>query len=160
MIVLILVGYAQTAAVWSVLMIGSTVYTELSVRSGRLSFDRKVCLFVGCFLALRCQGILGMQAPVRPQELKPRKTHDLGGLRRRGCSKGGAPCGGEVKQRFGSKSVVLLGFSACRPPVRPQELKLCKTHDLEGPRRRSAARAVHFWGGGKTAIWLQKCSFP
>ena len=49
-----LVGYAQTAAVGSVLMIGSTVYTELSERSGRLSFDRKVCLFVGCRLALRC----------------------------------------------------------------------------------------------------------
>ena len=60
---IILVGYAQTAAVGSVLMIGSTVYTELSGRSVRLSFDRKVCLFVGCFLALRCRGVLGMQAP-------------------------------------------------------------------------------------------------
>ena len=50
----ILVGYAQTAAVGSVLMIGSTLHTELSGRSGRLSFDRKVCLSVGCFLALRC----------------------------------------------------------------------------------------------------------
>ena len=39
---IILVGYAQTAAVGSVLMIGRTVYTELSGRSGRLSFDRKV----------------------------------------------------------------------------------------------------------------------
>ena len=62
-VLIILVGYAQTAAVGSVLLIGSTVYTELSGRSGRLSFDRKVCLFVGCFLALRCQGDLGMQAP-------------------------------------------------------------------------------------------------
>ena len=42
----ILVGYAQTAAVGSVLMTGSTMYTKLSGRSGRLSFDRKVCLFV------------------------------------------------------------------------------------------------------------------
>ena len=50
----ILVGYAQTAAVGSVLLIGSTIYTELSGRSGRLSFDREVCLFVGCLLALRC----------------------------------------------------------------------------------------------------------
>ena len=39
---IILVGYAQTAAVGSVLMIGSTVYTELSERSGHLSFDRNV----------------------------------------------------------------------------------------------------------------------
>ena len=53
----ILVGYAQTAAVGSVLLIGSTMYTELSGRSGRLSFDRKVCLFVGCRLALRSQGM-------------------------------------------------------------------------------------------------------
>ena len=53
----ILVGYAQTAAVGSVLMIGSKVYTELSGRSGRLSFDRQICLFVGCSLALRCQGM-------------------------------------------------------------------------------------------------------
>ena len=60
---LILVGYAQTAALGSVLLIGSTMYTELSGRSGRLSFDRKICLFVGFFLALRCQGVLGMQAP-------------------------------------------------------------------------------------------------
>ena len=29
--------------------------TELSGTSGRLSFDRKVCVFVGCLLALRCQ---------------------------------------------------------------------------------------------------------
>ncbi len=50
----ILVGYAQTAAVGSVLMIGNTVYTELSGRSGRLRFDHKVCLFAGCRLALRC----------------------------------------------------------------------------------------------------------
>ena len=48
-------GYAQTAAVGSVLMIGSTVFFGLSGRSGRPSFDRKVCLFVGCSLALRCQ---------------------------------------------------------------------------------------------------------
>ena len=54
----ILVGYAQTAAVGSVLLIANTMYTELSGRSGRLSFDRKVCLFVGCFLALRCQGMM------------------------------------------------------------------------------------------------------
>ena len=38
----ILVGYAQTAAVENVLLIRSTVRTELSGRSGRLSFDRKV----------------------------------------------------------------------------------------------------------------------
>ena len=30
---------------------------------------------------------------VNAQELKPRKTHDLEGLRRRGCGKGAAPCG-------------------------------------------------------------------
>jgi len=39
-LVFIVVGYAQTAAVGSVLLIGSTVYTKLSGRSGRLSFDR------------------------------------------------------------------------------------------------------------------------
>ena len=39
---IILVGYAQTAAVGSVLMIGSTVYTKLSEKIGHLSFDRKV----------------------------------------------------------------------------------------------------------------------
>ena len=50
-------GYAQTAAVDSVLMIGNTVRIEFSARSVRLSFDRKVCLFVGCVLALRCQGM-------------------------------------------------------------------------------------------------------
>ena len=55
-------GYAQTAAVVSVLMTGSTVYTELSERSGHLSFDRKVCLFVGCFLAIQCQGERGKTA--------------------------------------------------------------------------------------------------
>ena len=49
----ILVGYAQSAAVGRALMMGKPVYTELSERSGRLSFDRKVCLFVGCRLALR-----------------------------------------------------------------------------------------------------------
>ena len=55
-------GYAQTAAVTSVLLIGSTMYTELSGRSGRLSFDRKVCLFVDCFLAIQCQGERGKTA--------------------------------------------------------------------------------------------------
>ena len=45
---------------------------------------------------------------VRPQELKPHKTHDLEGLRRRGCSKGGALLG-EVTQRFGIK---LYGFAS------------------------------------------------
>ena len=43
----ILVGYAQTAAVGSDLLIRSTVYTKISGRSGRLRFNRKVCLFVG-----------------------------------------------------------------------------------------------------------------
>ena len=43
-------------------MTGSTVYTELSERSGHLSFDRKVCLFVGCFLAIQCQGERGKTA--------------------------------------------------------------------------------------------------
>ena len=52
LIELILVGYAQTAVVGSVLMIGSTVYTELCNRFGRLSFDCKVCLFFGVFSLL------------------------------------------------------------------------------------------------------------
>ena len=84
---------------------------------------------------------------MKPQELKLHKTYDLEALRRRGCSKGGAPCRGEVKQRFGSKRVVLTRFWARGPPVRPQELKPRKTHDLEGLRKRSAARAAHLVGG-------------
>ena len=48
--------------------------------------------------------------PVKPQGLKPWKTYDLEGLKRRGCSKGGAPCGAEVKQSFGSKNVVAPRF--------------------------------------------------
>ena len=55
---IILVGCGQTAAVRSVLLIGSTVYTELSESSRRLSFDREVLLFVGCLLALRCSGMI------------------------------------------------------------------------------------------------------
>ena len=54
---LILVGYAQTAAAGNVLSMGSTVYTEFSGKSGRLSFDRKVCLLVGCLIALRYSGM-------------------------------------------------------------------------------------------------------
>ena len=50
-------GYAQAAAVGNVLLIGSTVYTELYGSSESLSFDRKACLFVGGLLALRCQGM-------------------------------------------------------------------------------------------------------
>ena len=48
-------GYAQTAAVGSVSLIGGTWYTKLSGKIERLSFDRKVCSLVGCLLALRCQ---------------------------------------------------------------------------------------------------------
>ena len=44
---IILVGYAQTAAVGIVLLTGSLVYTELSGRSWTSKFDRKVCLFFG-----------------------------------------------------------------------------------------------------------------
>ena len=53
---LILVGYAQTAAVGIVLMTGSPVYTGLSGRSVRLSFDLKDDLFSSLFLTFRCQG--------------------------------------------------------------------------------------------------------
>ena len=44
---IILEGLAQTAAVGSIVLIESIVYTELSGRSGRPSFDRKVCLCFG-----------------------------------------------------------------------------------------------------------------
>ena len=49
MLIVILVGYAQTAAVGIVLMTGSTEYTELSGNSWTSKFDRKVSLFFGVF---------------------------------------------------------------------------------------------------------------
>ena len=50
-----------------------------------------------------------------------------------------------------------LGF--CRPPVRAQELKPRKTHDLEGLRRKVGGKGAALWRLGKTASWLQKCGF-
>ena len=61
---------------------------------------------------------------LRPQELKPSKTHNLEGLRRKVAGEGGAPSGGELKQRFGSK---MCGFARaktgfCRPAARAVHL--------------------------------------
>ena len=45
-------------------------------------------------------------------------------------------------------------------PVRPQELKLCKTHDLGGLRRRGCSKGGAFWRLGKTAIRPKSVVFP
>ena len=47
---------------------------------------------------------------MRPQELKPRKTHDLEGLRRRYDGKGAAPLGARWGSDLASKVWFALGF--------------------------------------------------
>ena len=51
------------------------MYAELSGKSGRLSFDRKVCLRVGCLIALRYSGMTKMQFVI----LLFRDLHIFGG---------------------------------------------------------------------------------
>ena len=103
---------------------------------------------------------------VRAQDLKPRKRHDLEGSRRKVGGEGGALWGLGKTAIWLQKccftrvlgTLAKLGFR--RPPVRPQELKPRKRHDLEGLRMaiRRGGRCT-LWGLGKTAILLEKCCF-